>query len=205
MGKKKSIGGRPCKKKRAGSQIASKTELVPLDGPANTNIQPVFPEPETTGQVQASFPDRVYLLASVIFQNNHLEKPGAHRLGNFGNERGLPLPEVKGVEMQRTAYELAFSTLKCECLSDRWSSMDLIYLLPVLFFLLPVFLFLSASYKTTAPKPTVDFALILFFKKIAGHQKTENYMITRQKLLQTQLIFSWCMKPSIFFPLISLL
>lgn len=141
MGKKKSIGGRPCKKKRAGSQIASKTELVPLDGPASTNIQPVFPEPETTGQGQPGFPDGVYLLASIIFQNNHLEKPGAHRLVNFGNERGLPLPEVKGVEMQRTSYQLAFNTLKCECLSDRWSSMDLIYLLPMLFFLLPFLFF----------------------------------------------------------------
>lgn len=118
MGKNKSISGRPCKKKRVVSQIASNTDLAPLDDPANSNICAIFPEPETTGQGQPGLPDRVYLLASVIFQNNHLEKPAAHRLVNFGTERRLPLPEVKGVEMQRTAYELAFNTLKCECLSD---------------------------------------------------------------------------------------
>lgn len=120
MGKNKSIGGRPstCKKKRAGSQVASNIDLALLDDPANSNIHAIFPEPQTAGQGQLGFPDRVYLLASVIFQNYHLEKPAAHRLVNFGNERRLPLPEVKGVEMQRTAYELAFNTLKCECLSD---------------------------------------------------------------------------------------
>lgn len=121
--KNRPIGARPnrsstCKKKRAGSQIASNTDLAPLDEPANSDIPAVFPELQTNGQRQLGFPDRVYLLASVIFQNNHLEKPAAHRLVNYGKERGLPLPEAKGEEMQRTAYELAFNTLKCECLSD---------------------------------------------------------------------------------------
>uniref|UniRef100_A0A8C3A3A1 NOL1/NOP2/NSUN 5/7 ferredoxin-like domain-containing protein n=1 Tax=Cyclopterus lumpus TaxID=8103 RepID=A0A8C3A3A1_CYCLU len=61
---------------------------------------------------QLGFPDIIYLLASVIFQNNHREKPAAHRLVNYGKERGLPLPQVKDEKMQRTAYELAFNTLK---------------------------------------------------------------------------------------------
>lgn len=121
--KNRPIGARPnrsstCKKKRADSQIKSNTDLATLDEPANSNIPAVFPEFQTNGQGQLGFPDRVYLLASVIFQNNHLEKPAAHRLVNYGKERGLPLPEAKGEEMQRTAYELAFNTLKCECLSD---------------------------------------------------------------------------------------
>uniref|UniRef100_A0A8C6K654 NOP2/Sun domain family, member 7 n=1 Tax=Nothobranchius furzeri TaxID=105023 RepID=A0A8C6K654_NOTFU len=58
------------------------------------------------------FPDRVYLLAAAIFQNQHLEKPAAHRFINYGKDRGLPLPEFRDEDMQRAAYELAFSTLK---------------------------------------------------------------------------------------------
>lgn len=119
----KNIGGCPnrastCKTKKAGYRIASSKDLTPLDNPASSDIPAIFPELQTTGQGQLGFPDRVYLLASVIFQNNHLEKPAAHRLVNYGKERGLPLPEVKDEGMQRTAYELAFNTLKCECVSD---------------------------------------------------------------------------------------
>ncbi|XP_067455276.1 putative methyltransferase NSUN7 [Thunnus thynnus] len=116
MVKNKNIGERShrsstCKTKKAGSQIASGKDLTPLDKPADSDIPPASPELLTTSQGQLGFPDRVYLLASVIFQNNHLEKLAAHRLVNYGKERGLPLPEVKD-EMQRTAYELAFNTLK---------------------------------------------------------------------------------------------
>ncbi len=93
-------------------------DLTPLDNPASSDIPAISPELQTTSQGQLGFPDRVYLLASVIFQNNHLEKPAAHRLVNYGKERGLPLPEVKDEGMHRTAYELAFNTLKCECVSD---------------------------------------------------------------------------------------
>ncbi|XP_038555461.1 putative methyltransferase NSUN7 [Micropterus salmoides] len=117
MVKNKNIGGRPkrsstCKTKKAGSKIACNTDVTPLDNPADSDIPAISPELQTTGQGQLGFPDRVYLLASVIFQNNHLEKPAAQRLVNYGKEGGLPLPEVKDEEMQRTAYELAFNTLK---------------------------------------------------------------------------------------------
>lgn len=65
-----------------------------------------------SGQSRQGFSDRVYLLASIIFQNNYLEKPVSQRLVNYGEERGLSLPEVKDGEMQHAAYELAFSALK---------------------------------------------------------------------------------------------
>ncbi|XP_073342581.1 putative methyltransferase NSUN7 [Pagrus major] len=115
--KKKKFGGHhswssTCKTKKAGSQIAASKDLTPLDVAAGGDIPTPYPELQITGKGQLGFPDRVYLLASVIFQNNHLEKPAAHRLVNYGKERGLPLPEVKDEEMQRTAYELAFNTLK---------------------------------------------------------------------------------------------
>uniref|UniRef100_A0A8C8C7L0 SAM-dependent MTase RsmB/NOP-type domain-containing protein n=1 Tax=Oncorhynchus tshawytscha TaxID=74940 RepID=A0A8C8C7L0_ONCTS len=58
------------------------------------------------------FPDPVYLLAAVIFQNTHLEKPAAHRLVSYGKRAGLPLPEAKDEAYQRSSYELAFNTLK---------------------------------------------------------------------------------------------
>lgn len=67
-----------------------------------------------SGQSRQGFSDRVYLLASIIFQNNYLEKPVSQRLVNYGEERGLSLPEVKDGEMQHAAYELAFSALKCK-------------------------------------------------------------------------------------------
>lgn len=122
MVKNKNIGGcrvrsSACKKKRAGPRTVSNRDLALLDYPADSDIPAVSQELQTTGQGQLGFPDRVYLLASVIFQNNHLKKPAAHRLVSYGKQRGLPLPEVKGEEMQRSAYELAFSTLKCECVS----------------------------------------------------------------------------------------
>ncbi|XP_035524639.1 putative methyltransferase NSUN7 isoform X1 [Morone saxatilis] len=117
MVKNKSTGGRAsrsstCKTKKPGSQIESSKDPTPVDDPAGSDTASVSPEPQTPGQSQLGFPDRVYLLASVIFQNNHLEKSAAHRLVNYGNQRGLLLPKVKDEEMQRTAFELAFNTLK---------------------------------------------------------------------------------------------
>ncbi|XP_042349616.1 putative methyltransferase NSUN7 [Plectropomus leopardus] len=117
MVKNKNIGGRPnrsstCKTKTAASKTANNKDLTSLDKPAEGDVPSVAPALQTSSQDQLGFPDRVYLLASVIFQNNHLEKPVAHRLVNYGKERGLSLPEVKDEEMQRTAYELAFNTLK---------------------------------------------------------------------------------------------
>lgn len=123
MVKNKNIDGRhhrstTSKNKKAGSQIPSSKDDTPPDDPADGDIPAAPPELLTTSQGQLGFPDRVYLLASVIFQNNHLEKLASHRLVNYGKEKGLPLPEVKD-EMQHTAYELAFNTLKCKCVSDR--------------------------------------------------------------------------------------
>ncbi|XP_040904345.1 putative methyltransferase NSUN7 [Toxotes jaculatrix] len=117
MVKNKNIRGRPsrsstCKTKKAGSQTASKKDLTPLDDPADIDIPAAPPQIQTTGRGQFGFPDRVYLLASVIFQNNHQEKPAALRLVNYGKERGIPLPEIKDEEMRSAAYELAFNTLK---------------------------------------------------------------------------------------------
>ncbi|XP_019934940.2 putative methyltransferase NSUN7 isoform X1 [Paralichthys olivaceus] len=117
MGKTKNTRGRSsrsstCKTKKVDSQIASSKDLTPLDAPAHCDTPAVPPELQTPGRVQLGFSDRVYLLASAIFQNHHLSKPAAHRLVSYGKERGIPLPEVKDGEMQHTAYELAFNTLK---------------------------------------------------------------------------------------------
>ncbi|XP_020498254.2 putative methyltransferase NSUN7 [Labrus bergylta] len=116
MVKNQNIGGHlnrssPCKTKKTGSQSANSKDQTSLD-PAGDDVPAVPADLQTIGEGQLGFPDRVYLLASVIFQNNHLEKPAAQRLVNYGKERGLPLPVVKDEEMQRTAYELAFNTLK---------------------------------------------------------------------------------------------
>ncbi|XP_075959897.1 putative methyltransferase NSUN7 [Anarhichas minor] len=113
MVKNNNTGGLPNRSSTCTTQKpANSKDLIPVDKPADHNIPAASPELQTTGQGQLGFPDRVYLLASVIFQNTHLEKPAAHRLVNYGKERGLPLPEVKDEEMHRTAYELAFNTLK---------------------------------------------------------------------------------------------
>ncbi|XP_077433868.1 putative methyltransferase NSUN7 [Vanacampus margaritifer] len=70
-----------------------------------------LPELLSTNQGQSAFSDDVYLLASVIFQNSHQEKPAARQLVRYGEERGLPLPKVKD-EMLRPAYELAFNAMR---------------------------------------------------------------------------------------------
>ncbi len=121
MVKNRNPGGRrssTCKTKKADSHVANSKDLAPLGDPAGRNTPAVSPEFQTTGQGQLGFSDRVYLLASVIFQNNHLQKPPSHILVNYGKEKRLPLPEVKDEVIRRTAYELAFNTLKCECVSD---------------------------------------------------------------------------------------
>lgn len=123
MVKNRNIRGRSsrssvCKAKKAASQIASSQDDTPPDDPAGCDVPADHPELRATGQGQLGFPDRVYLVASAVFQNNHLEKPAAHRLVNYGQERGIPLPEVIDEEMRRAAFELAFNTLKCELVSD---------------------------------------------------------------------------------------
>lgn len=102
------------KTKKASSQTACTENLTPLDDSTDSDIPAALPELQTTEQVQLGFPDKVYMLASVIFQNNHLEKPAAQRLVNYGKDRGIPVPKFKDEKMQRTAYELAFSALKCK-------------------------------------------------------------------------------------------
>ncbi|KAM8909771.1 putative methyltransferase NSUN7 isoform 2-T3 [Spinachia spinachia] len=110
MGKKKNYSS-SCKTKKIVSKNTRK-DLIAPDKSADRNTPAISPEPQTTGKGQLGFHDRVYLLASVIFQNNHLEKPAALRLVNYGKGRGLPLPRVKDEENQHAAYELAFNTLK---------------------------------------------------------------------------------------------
>ncbi|XP_013764278.1 putative methyltransferase NSUN7 isoform X3 [Pundamilia nyererei] len=117
MVKKKNAKGRhrfpfTDKTQKSVSHIASSKDLIQLDDEAESDISAAPPQPHITIQSCQGFPDRVYLLASVIYQNNHLEKPAAQRLVSYGKERGLRLPEVKDEEMHRAAYELAFSTLK---------------------------------------------------------------------------------------------
>ncbi|XP_014194044.1 putative methyltransferase NSUN7 isoform X1 [Haplochromis burtoni] len=117
MVKKKNAKGRHrCpftdKTQKSVSHIASSKDLIQLDDEAESDTSAAPPQPHITIQSWQGFPDRVYLLASVIYQNDHLEKPAAQRLVSYGKERGLRLPEVKDEEMHRAAYELAFSTLK---------------------------------------------------------------------------------------------
>ncbi|CAL9706716.1 unnamed protein product [Knipowitschia caucasica] len=69
-------------------------------------------EHSASGHTCEGFSDRVYLLASVIFQNNYLEKPASQRLVNYGNERGLTLPQVPDSAMQLAAYKLVYNAFK---------------------------------------------------------------------------------------------
>lgn len=69
-------------------------------------------------EAHEGFSDRVYQLASVIFQNHYVEKPAAQRLVNYGKRRGLTLPEVSDGEAQHAAYELAFNALKYQDLLE---------------------------------------------------------------------------------------
>lgn len=105
----------------AAGEGLSHSSLIKTTSPAvssNTELSPdVDQELWSSDQGQEGFPDGVYLLASVIFQNDHLERPAEHCKVNYVKDRELPLPEVKGEEMQQAAYQLAFDTLKCECAS----------------------------------------------------------------------------------------
>ncbi|KAM4621853.1 putative methyltransferase NSUN7 [Polymixia lowei] len=100
-------------KTNAGSQISALKDLTLMDDPVQKET-PALPQEADIppGEGQPGFPDSVYLLAAAIFQNAHQEKPAARRLVNYGKQAGLHLPEVKDEEMQRTAYGLAFDTLK---------------------------------------------------------------------------------------------
>lgn len=63
-----------------------------------------------------SIPDHVYLDAAAIFQNAQQDKSAAHRIISYGKKSKVTLLKVKDEVWQRTAYELAFSTLKCKCI-----------------------------------------------------------------------------------------
>lgn len=97
-------------------QAKAQTSSAPLERPSTGAVPAPFACPEVQAQSQShqELPDRIYLLASVIFQNLHPEKPAMRKLVNYGNKRRLPLPEVK-VEERPSSYELAFNTLKCKC------------------------------------------------------------------------------------------
>ncbi|CAN9514973.1 unnamed protein product [Ophioblennius macclurei] len=117
MGKKRSTGRRlnVSNMKKAGSLIKSSKDskdLALVRQRADSQTPAAPPEPQTTNESHLGFPDTVYRLASVVFQNHHLEKVAAHRLVNYGKERGLSLPDVKDEVMQCSAHELAFNTLK---------------------------------------------------------------------------------------------
>ncbi|XP_075889163.1 putative methyltransferase NSUN7 isoform X2 [Nelusetta ayraudi] len=100
----------------AAGEGLSHSSLIKTTSPAvssNTELSPdVDQELWSSDQGQEGFPDGVYLLASVIFQNDHLERPAEGCKVNYVKDRELPLPEVKGEEMQQAAYQLAFDTLK---------------------------------------------------------------------------------------------
>uniref|UniRef100_A0A672F4G9 NOL1/NOP2/NSUN 5/7 ferredoxin-like domain-containing protein n=1 Tax=Salarias fasciatus TaxID=181472 RepID=A0A672F4G9_SALFA len=140
MGKKRSTGRRlnVSNMKKAGSLIKSSKDskdLAVVDEQADSRTPAAPPEPQTTSESHLGFPDTVYLLASVVFQNHHLEKVAAHRLVNYGKERGLSLPEVKDEVMQCTAHELAFNTLKYqELLEDIMIDSDQMSLVAVMLY-----------------------------------------------------------------------
>ncbi|XP_061786172.1 putative methyltransferase NSUN7 [Nerophis lumbriciformis] len=93
---------------------ASKLKTKPTLDPQPAVCEPPPDNGEevvTTGRGQDAFSDKVYLLASAIFQNHHREKPASRQLVKYGKERGLLLPHVEP-EMRRPAYELAFNALK---------------------------------------------------------------------------------------------
>lgn len=90
--------------------MTSTKDLTPLDGRAGSE-DPALPL-KLISNNQVGFSDRVYWLASVLFQNNYPEKPAAHQVVSYGQERGVPLPELK--DEDHAAYELAFNTLKCK-------------------------------------------------------------------------------------------
>lgn len=107
---------RSSKQTRADDHAVAKTNPGPLKHPStsSTSASVAQPEVQATSRGCLGCPDRIYLLASVIFQNVHPEKPASEMVVNYGNKRRLPLPEVKSEE-RHTAYELAFNTLKCKC------------------------------------------------------------------------------------------
>lgn len=103
------------KQTRANTQAEVKTNPVPVEQPSIsiTSASVAHPEPQAPSQGHPECPDKIYLLASIIFQNIHPEKPASQKFVNYGNKRRLPLPEMKSEE-RRKAYELAFNTLKCK-------------------------------------------------------------------------------------------
>ncbi len=94
---------------KRGSQISALKHLSLLD--------PAPPEPpllQTGPEESPSCPDRVYLHAAAIFQSTHLEKPPAHSLIRYGKRSEVRLPAAVDEASQRSAYQLAFNTLKCK-------------------------------------------------------------------------------------------
>nr|XP_057919925.1 putative methyltransferase NSUN7 [Doryrhamphus excisus] len=109
---KKVINVRNCRHPKLKTSLQDGDRGSPCD-PHPDNVDPQPPQEEllTTMRGHAAFADSVYLLASVIFQNHHREKPASRQLVKYGNQRGLLLPHVKD-EIRRPAYEMAFNALK---------------------------------------------------------------------------------------------
>ncbi|XP_026135238.1 putative methyltransferase NSUN7 [Carassius auratus] len=92
---------------KRGSQISALKHLSLLDpAPAEPPLL------RSASQESPVCPDRVYLHAAAIFQSTHLEKPPAHRLISYGKRSEVRLPVAKDEASQRSAYQLAFNTLK---------------------------------------------------------------------------------------------
>ncbi|KAM9375999.1 putative methyltransferase NSUN7 [Pholidichthys leucotaenia] len=111
-GPDKGDGECPEEQQQLQDMIESSKGITPQDECADSGTPAAPLEPQITGHTWQGFPDRVYLLAAILFQNNHLVKHPAYRLVNYGAKRGIPLPGVKDAGMQHAAYELAFNTLK---------------------------------------------------------------------------------------------
>ncbi|XP_072288376.1 putative methyltransferase NSUN7 [Eucyclogobius newberryi] len=134
---------------------------------------PVHMKQTASGQTLEGFADRVYLLASVIFQNNYLQKPAAQRLVNYGEERGLALPEVTDAEMQRAAYELAFNALKYQGLLEN--------------------LLLDSSFYLTQPLPDDQMSLVVvmlfdFLDRKFLPRKCKNTDVKEVRLVELHLL-----------------
>uniref|UniRef100_A0A672QGL2 NOL1/NOP2/NSUN 5/7 ferredoxin-like domain-containing protein n=1 Tax=Sinocyclocheilus grahami TaxID=75366 RepID=A0A672QGL2_SINGR len=99
--------GVPRRSSKRGSQISALKHLSLLD--------PAPPEPpllQTGPEESPVCPDRVYRHAAAIFQSTHLEKPPTHRIISYGRRSEVRLPVAKDEASRRSAYQLAFNTLK---------------------------------------------------------------------------------------------
>lgn len=92
------------------AEALSQLATLALSGDEASSEQDSRGVPEKTG-----YPDPVYIMAANIFQGIRVEKSPEKVLIKYGNEPLPSLPDESEDEcFQRSSYELAFSTLKCE-------------------------------------------------------------------------------------------